>query len=215
MNFKQLIVDSGVKMYNSGLTVETWGNISARDPETNLIYLTPSGMAYDGIVPEDIVVMNLNGEIVEGERVPTIETSMHIGIYNARPEVNAVIHTHPIYSMVFACQGKDIPLVTDEAAQMLGDTCKTTKYALPASQELADEVIKALGKKANSCLINSHGAVCVGNNMEGAFRVTTVLEVTAQILYMVESTGCKPLGITQENVEAMQYFVAHKYGQVK
>lgn len=215
MDYKQLVVDSGKKMYNSGLTVATWGNISFRDPETGLIYLTPSGMNYNTMVKDDIVVMDINKKIVEGNRVPTIETPMHLGIYKSRFDVNAVMHTHPIYSMVYATQGKTIPMITDEAAQMLGDVCRCTKYQLPGSQELADEVVRTLGQKANSCLINSHGALCVGADVEAMFRVSTVLEVTAQIYYLVQSSGNEPLGISPENVKAMQYFVAHKYGQVK
>ena len=123
-----------------GLTVETWGNISARDPETGLVYLTPSAMQYDTITVDDVVVAELDGKIVQGTRKPTIETGMHLAVYRARKDVNAVIHTHPTYSMVYSCQGKDIPLFMDEAAQLMGDTCHTTPYALPGSQELADAV---------------------------------------------------------------------------
>ena len=162
MNYKKLIVDSGKRMAGSGLTVETWGNISVRDSETGLVYLTPSAMLYDTIVEDDVVVCTLDGKIVEGTRKPTIETEMHLSVYRNRAEVNAVIHTHPLYSMVYAAQGKDIPLIIDEAAQIMGDVCRCTEYALPGSQELADNCVKALGEKANSCLIHSHGAVCVG-----------------------------------------------------
>ena len=110
MNYKKLIVDSGKRMAGSGLTVETWGNISVRDSETGLVYLTPSAMLYDTIVEDDVVVCTLDGKIVEGTRKPTIETEMHLSVYRNRAEVNAVIHTHPLYSMVYAAQGKDIPL---------------------------------------------------------------------------------------------------------
>ena len=161
MNYKKLIVDSGKRMAGSGLTVETWGNISVRDSETGLVYLTPSAMLYDTIVEDDVVVCTLDGKIVEGTRKPTIETEMHLSVYRNRAEVNAVIHTHPLYSMVYAAQGKDIPLIIDEAAQIMGDVCRCTEYALPGSQELADNCVKALGEKANSCLIHYHGAVCV------------------------------------------------------
>ena len=121
MNYKKLIVESGKRMAGSGLTVETWGNISIRDPETGLVYLTPSAMLYDTIVEDDVVVCKLDGTVVEGKRKPTIEKDMHLSIYQNRKEVNAIIHTHPLYSMVYASQGKDIPLVIDEAAQALGD----------------------------------------------------------------------------------------------
>ena len=98
MNYNKLIVESGKRMSGSGLTVETWGNISYRDPETQLVYLTPSAMLYDTIVEDDVVVCKLDGTVVEGTRKPTIETDMHLSIYRNREDVNAIIHTHPIYS---------------------------------------------------------------------------------------------------------------------
>ena len=215
MNYKQLIVESGKRMSGSGLTVETWGNISFRDKETGLVYLTPSAMLYDTIVEDDVVVCRLDGTIVEGERKPTIETEMHLSVYRNREDVNAIIHTHPIYSMVYAAQGKDIPLIIDEAAQILGDVCRCADYALPGSAELAENCVKALGERSNSCLIHSHGAVCVSGDMDGAFKTAKVLEVTAQIYYMIEATGGKPAGISEENIKAMQDFVKNSYGQGK
>ena len=213
MNFKKLIVDSGLRMLNSGQTVETWGNISFRDKEKNLVYLTPSGMDYSIITEEDIVVCDLEGNIIEGKRTPTIEKDLHLGVYRARPEVNAVVHTHPIYSTVFSCAGEDIPLIIDEAAQTLGSVIKTAPYALPGSQELADNCSKALGREANACLLMSHGAVCVGETMDAAFKVSTVLEVTAQIYYMVKTMGKECIKISDNNIAAMMDFVKNVYGQ--
>ena len=215
MDYRSLIVESGKRMSHSGLTVETWGNISYRDPETGLVYLTPSGMNYDTIVEDDIVVLDLDGNRVRGKRRPTIETGMHLGIYKARPEINAVIHTHPLYSMVYACKAEPIPLFMDEAAQMLGDVVRPSEYALPGTPEMAEAVIKVLGKKAMSCLVRSHGAVCLGQDMETAFKVCTVLEVTAHIYQMIQATGGAPAEMTQENIDAMQNFVKYHYGQVE
>ena len=215
MDYRELIVQSGLRMADSGLTVETWGNISARDPETGLVYMTPSAMKYDTITVDDVVVCDLDGNTVQGTRKPTVEKDMHLSIYRARKDVNAVIHTHPTYSMVYSCQGKDIPLFIDEAAQTLGDTCHTTPYALPGSQELADGVVTALGEKSNACLIRSHGAVAVGGDMDGAFRTCTVLEIAARILYMIEATGGKPAPISDENIAIMQDFMKNHYGQGK
>ncbi|MFA9464156.1 MAG: class II aldolase/adducin family protein [Velocimicrobium sp.] len=215
MNYRKLIVENGLRMLESGLTVATWGNISCRDSKTGLVYMTPSAMDYKTITEEDVVVCSLDGTIVEGIRKPTIEKDLHLSIYRARGEVNAVVHTHPIYSMIYSCQGKDIPLIIDEAAQALGDVCKSTNYALPGSPELAKECVKALGNEANSCLLHSHGAVCIGDNMDGAFKVATVLEATAQIYYMIESTSGKAVVISNENVMAMKDFVKNYYGQGK
>lgn len=213
MNYRELLVESGKKMYSSGLTVGTWGNISARDPETGLIYLTPSGMAYNTITPDDIVVMNSKAELVEGHRTPTVEKLLHIGVYNKRDDVNAVIHTHPIYSQVFACLNEDIPPVIDESAQILGGTVKCAKYALPGTADLANEVVKALGD-GFACLLANHGALCVGSNMDAAFLVCTVLEMTAQIDYMARCIG-EPKVISDDKVKAMRDFLLHVYGQRK
>lgn len=213
MNYKKLIVDSGLRMLRGGYTVETWGNISARDPETNLVYLTPSGMDYTTIQEEDIVVLDLEGNIVEGHRKPSIELDLHLHVYQSRPEVQAVVHTHPIYSTVFSCCGEDIPMVIDEAAQVLGDVCRTAKYGLPGSKELAENCVEALGETGNACLLRSHGAVCVGKNMDTAFKVCKVLEVTAQIYQLIRSMGANYLPIPQQYIDAMWDFAQNHYGQ--
>ena len=159
MNEKTLLIQSGKKLLHEGFTVETWGNISLRGAD-GLVYITPSGMDYDTCTEEDIVVMDLEGHVVEGSRVPSIEHGLHRAVYAARPEVNAIVHTHPIYSTVFSAMGESIPLLIDEAAQALGDQVRTAPYALPGTDELARACAEALGQKANACLLQSHGAVC-------------------------------------------------------
>lgn len=212
MDYKKLLVDSGKRMVASGLTVETWGNISARDPETGLVYLTPSGMPYDTITEDDIVVMNEKGETVEGFRRPTIEWEMHLEIMRRRSDVNAIIHTHPVYSQVFGLLHEDIPPVIDEAAQSLG-TVRCAEYGLPGSHELAMNAADAIGEKGHACLIANHGAVCAGADMEKAFRVCKVLEMTAQIYCMARAIG-NPVPESPETVAA-QLELLKDYGQPK
>ena len=211
MNYKRFLIDACLRMIGSGLTVETWGNISVRDPETGYVYLTPSGMPYDTIVEDDIVVMDLDGNRIEGERKPTIEHAMHLGIMRNRPDVNAVVHTHPVYSQVFALLHENIPPVIDEAAQILGDEVRVTEYALPGSPEMAENAIKALGNDA-ACLLANHGAVAVGKDMDAAFKVCTILEMTSQIYYMARCIG-EPKHIDADKVAFMKDFVANHYGQ--
>lgn len=211
MNYKRFLIDACLRMVNSGLTVETWGNISVRDPETGYVYLTPSGMPYDTLVDDDIVVMDVDGNRIEGDRKPTIEYAMHLGIMKRRPDVNAVVHTHPVYSQVFALLHENIPPVIDEAAQILGGEVKVTEYALPGSPEMAANAIEAIGDEA-SCLLANHGAVAVGKDMDAAFRVCTVLEMTSQIYYMARCIG-NPLPIDDDKVAYMKDFVANHYGQ--
>lgn len=212
MNEKTLLIESGKKLLHEGFTVETWGNISVRG-EDGLVYITPSGMDYDTCTEDDIVVMTLDGTVVDGHRVPSIENGLHRAVYAARPDVNAIVHTHPIFSTVFSAMGENIPLIIDEAAQALGDEVRTAPYALPGTDELAQNCAAALGEKANACLLQSHGAVCVGRDMKSAFKTARVLEMTAEIYYRIRSVGGKFIPISPENIAAMQDFVAHRYGQ--
>ena len=157
--------------------------------------------------------MTLDGTVVGGHRVPSIENGLHRAVYAVRPDVNAIVHTHPIFSTVFSAMGENIPLIIDEAAQALGDEVRTAPYALPGTDELAQNCAAALGEKANACLLQSHGAVCVGRDMKSAFKTARVLEMTAEIYYRIRSVGGKFIPISPENIAAMQEFVAHRYGQ--
>lgn len=215
MDYKQLIVDAGLRLIGSGMTVATWGNISARDPETDLVYLTPSGMDYASVTRDDIVVCDYSGDIKEGARKPTIEKDLHIEIYKARKDINAIVHTHAVDSTTFACMGRDIPVITDEAAQVLGGPVKCAEYALPGTLDLAANGVKALGAEGMACLLQSHGAVCLGTDMNEAFKVSKVLEMTALIYYRVISAGEKPLMIPEDKVAFMRDFMKNHYGQKK
>ena len=214
MDCRKIVVQAGRRMLHSGLTVETWGNISVRDPETGLVYLTPSAMPYDKLMPWDIVAMRSDGSVAKGSRKPTVESGMHLGIYRARPDIGAVIHTHPVYSTVFGVLHRPIPPVIDEAAQVLGGTVQVTEYALPGTAELAANVVKTLGERGAACLIANHGAVCVGKNIDAAFKACEVLEMTAQIYRMALEIGT-PNVISEGNVAYMKDFMEHHYGQAK
>jgi len=210
--YRKLIVDAGLRMLRSDLTVETWGNISARDPRTNLVYLTPSAMRYDIIREDDIVVVKSDGTVMESSRKPTIEMELHLGIYRARPDINAVVHTHPVYSQVFAVLREDIPPVIDEAAQILGGVVRCAAYALPGSPELAKNCVEAIGEKGRACLLANHGAVCAGVDMDNAFRVAAVLEMTAHIYQLARVIG-KPVILGEELVKTMHDFAYNRYGK--
>ena len=210
-NFRRIILQAGKAMQKKDLTVETWGNISVRDPETGKIFLTPSGMPYDTLEEDDIVVLNENGDIVEGRRKPSVEKMLHVRIYQSRSDVNAILHTHPVDSTVFAVLHESIPVVTDEIAQAIGGSIDCAEYGLPGSMELAENVQKALGNK-QACLMANHGAVCVGKDISECFKVAEVLETGARIYARALSIG-KPHVIPDDKVAWMRDFAVNKYGQ--
>ncbi len=219
MNYKAALVEAGKAMLQKGLTVETWGNLSLRDPETERVYLTPSAMPYEAITEEDVVVTGLHGELLEGRRKPTVEAGLHQAVYRARPEIQAVVHTHPVWSLVFAVLHWPIPPIIDEAAQVLGGAVRCAEYALPGTEALAQNAVSALGKEGMACLLANHGAVCLGADMAGAFKTAAVLEMTAQV-YQLSLTAAGRFGkpvmpLQKKDVNALRNFMLHHYGQGK
>ena len=212
MDFRQRLIEAGKQMLEKKLTVETWGNLSLRDPETGLIYLTPSAMAYHTIAPEDVAVVDPDGNLCAGRRKPTIEMGLHLELYRTRPEINAIIHTHPVSSQVFAVLHRPIPPIIDEAAQVLGGTVPVAQYGLPGTKELADNVAAAMVGRHRACLMANHGAVCVGESMEQAFKVCAVLEMTAEIYQRALTLG-QPHILSDELVDEMWDFANNRYGK--
>lgn len=210
MNYKQMIIEAGIEMEKKDLTVETWGNISLCD-ENGKIYLTPSGMPYNTLKEEDVCVLDMNGNILEGERKPSVEKMLHVLIYQRRKDVHAILHTHPLSSTIFGVLHQNIPVITDEMAQAIGGEVKCAEYALPGSIELAQNANEALGN-VQAVLLANHGAVCVGKDMKECFKVATVLESAAEIYAKALAIG-KPVTIAKENVDWMRDFALYHYGQ--
>lgn len=209
--WKKIIVDTGRRLYKQDLTIGTWGNISVRDPETDLIYIKPSGLEYEKIKTADIVVLNRKGEIVEGSKKPSIETTMHLAIYNARIDVGAIIHYHPVYSSVLAVTGLSLPGISEDFVQLVGDKVECAQYGLPGSQELAKNAVMALGHRKAVFLLN-HGTLSVGKDIQEALKVCAVVEKTAHIYILSKNIGECRL-IPEEDIERMQNFAKKFYGQ--
>lgn len=211
IDLKKIVVDTGLTMLQEGLTVGTWGNFSVRDPESGLIYITPSGMNYHDIQTDDIVVLDSSLNIVDGFRVPSIEKVMHVAVYNARADVNAVIHTHSLYSTVLGVNGMELPGISEDFVQIVGDKMVCSEYELPGTPELASNAVKGLGSR-NGVLLPNHGTLMVGPDMPTALTICHVVEKTAHIYIMATSIGTPNL-ISMEDIKAMQDFARTKYGQ--
>ena len=211
--YKELIVDTGIEMLRTGITVGTWGNISARDPETGLIYISPSGMEYEKIRTRHVVVINTELETIEGLAEPSIEKQMHVEVYIRRDDVNAVIHTHPTFSTVFGVVNNPLPAVSEDFAQIVGAEVQVASpYALPGTEELAETAVKALGT-ANAVLLPGHGALAVGRDMKTALKVSHVLEKNARIYLYARLLGGEIRLFKTDEIKAMQDFAGNVYGR--
>ncbi|MEN3042111.1 MAG: class II aldolase/adducin family protein [Fervidobacterium sp.] len=194
---------------DAGFTKGTWGNISLRCNE--LIYITPSGYPYDILKPEEIVVVDLSGEKLYGKLNPSSELALHIQIYKSREDVQAIIHTHPVYSTIVSLITNEIPPLVEDGVMILGECLKVSDYALPGTWELAKNATKALGK--NNCVfLQNHGLVCVGENLQEAFVATQVAEKTAQI-YVESLKAGNPRIIPQEHAKLLREKYLTSYRQ--
>ena len=192
------------QMHERGLVVGTSGNVSQRFREPDgreLVAITPSGRHYDTMEAEDIVLVDMEGQRVEGELAPSIENIMHLGIYRARKKVCAVIHTHAVFGSTIAVTGKDIPLLLDDQVTLLGGEIKVAAYALPGSPELAKNAVAALGIR-NAVVLANHGTLTVGRNLREAFNNCELLEKTARVYVLAMGMGTlRPVPADMAEVE--------------
>jgi len=210
---KELIVSTGVEMIKTGITVGTWGNISYRDPETDYMYISPSGMDYMKVKTDHVVVMDLDLNIIEGEAEPSIEKHMHVAVYKARPDAHAVIHTHPTFSTIFGVAGLPLPAVSEDFVQIVGEEIAiASPYALPGTPELGEVAVKGLGKNG-AVLLPGHGALIAAANMPMALKISTVLEKNAQIYLYAKLLGNGIRLFSREEIDAMQNFAKNHYGK--
>ncbi len=204
------VCSTAQSMYHSGLVAGTWGNISARIDEDYMV-ITPSGMNYDSLCPEDMVVVDMNTLEYEGNLKPSIEAIVHSAVYKDRPEVNGLMHTHSTYALTVAAARKTIPPICDDQVQILGGEVRLAAYTMPGTKEMAGEVVKALRERAGA-LIANHGAITVGRTLAEAYTGSQVLEKTAMVYINCQSIG-GGVEISQEDIKFFHDFFMNKYGQ--
>lgn len=176
---KQLVIRAGKELVKSGLIARTWGNISARISENEFV-ITPSGRSYEGLTPEDIVAVGLDGSF-SGEIKPSSEKGVHAAIYELRPAVNFVIHTHQTNASALGVLGGDVTDIVSygrDVSAILGETVPTADYGRNASERLKRNVAAAVASQpgCTAALMRYHGAVCFGASYEDAFRSAYLLE---------------------------------------
>ena len=182
MNEKSQVADIAREMANLDLVTGSSGNVSMRMPnnKSGHMAITPMGIHYSELEDQDIVVVDKELESMEDSGIPSSESLLHLGIYSARPDVNAVIHTHSTFSSVAALSSGGIPPILDEMVIYIGGSIEVSEYAFPGSEELAKNVCEALGDK-NAALISNHGAVTVGSDLREALNVSILMERIAEI----------------------------------
>ena len=185
------VVHAAKSMAKDGLSSGSFGNVSAADREHNLLAITPSGVLYDTMQPEDICLLHLDGSAVKGvtnQYKPSSELPMHCAVYAARPDCNAILHTHSAYCTAYASTGKTLGPIIGEMGMLAPGDIPLVAYQQPGSRALADKTAEAL-KEANGCLLANHGAVTASDTMERAYLLAQILEDGARAAVLAAQLG--------------------------
>jgi L-fuculose-phosphate aldolase len=195
---KEQIVAFGRKMLEAHLTTGTGGNLSIINREKGLIAISASGLHYLETTPDDVVVLDLKGNIVESARKPSSEFGFHLDIYKQRPDVNAIVHTHSVHATTVACLNMELPAV-HYLVGFSGRKVPLAPYATFGSQELADNITATIGNY-NAVLLANHGLVTVGAKIQNAFDAAEELELIAQIYIQALAVG-KPVILPDDEMD--------------
>ncbi len=209
---RQLVCDSGKRLLRSGYVSGTWGNISCRI-NAGFMAITPSGREYEGLKPEDMVIVNIYDLSYKGDLKPSGEMGLHAAIYRERPEINAVMHTHSPNASTVAASRREVPPILDDMAQIIGPSLRVAEYALPGTAKIIKATMKALSGR-NAALLANHGAICVGRDMEEAFVTCEIMEKSCRAFIEAQFLGGS---VPINGVEAwvMHEFYLKKYSRQK
>ena len=208
---KEELVALHLELPKHNLVVWTGGNVSARDPESGLVVIKASGVRYEDMRPEHMVVVDLEGKIVEGDFKPSSDTASHLYIYKHRPDVGGVVHTHSVYATAFAAVNKPIPVVLTAIADEFGGPIPCGGFALIGDEAIGKVVVDSIGKSP-AVLLKNHGVFTIGKNAKNAVKAAVMTEDNAKTVWMALQIGI-PDEIPAEDVEKLHYRYTHVYGQ--
>lgn len=210
-NLRTEVARYAKKMVESRLVRAAQGNLSIRDPESGLICITPSGMDYDLVSAEEIVVIDAQGEIVEGRHRPSVETPLHTLILRRRSDIHCVMHTHSPYATVFGVLYESLPMVLAESALCLGGNVPVAPYQMSGTPEFAELIAEVLGE-GNAVIWGNHGAMVVGPSLSATFSAAHALEDGAQVYALARQLGT-PVPLDPDEVTKLHAFWREHYAR--
>lgn len=207
---RQKLIQYGKKMVENNLTFSTGGNLSIRIDDRSFL-ITPSGMAYESLKERDLVVMTSEGQILKGDRKPSSEWHMHGAIYNARPEIKVLIHTHSPYVSVVSSLGEELPPISYLIASAGTRTVPLARYETFGTKELGEAAVEAMGD-CKAVMLANHGLIAGGDTLAQAFSLAQEIEFCAFMYVTALSTGKKINFISDDKMdEVIEKFKG--YGQ--
>ncbi len=208
---RQQLYELHLELPKNDLVRWTSGNVSARDPESGLVIIKPSGVRYDQMLPEHMVVLDLEGEIVEGDLKPSSDTASHLYIYRHREDVGGIVHTHSPYATAFAAANRPIPVYLTAIADEFGGPIPCAGFALIGGEEIGKMVIENIGNSP-AVLLKNHGIFAIGTGAEAAVKAAVMVEDAARTVWLALQIG-QPEEIRPEDVAKLHDRYTHVYGQ--
>ena len=208
---REQVIEYSLKLLSEGLTNGTAGNVSIFNREKGLVAISPTGVNYSELTPEMISIVDLDGKLIEGLK-PSSELEMHMILYRNREDVNAVIHTHPVYTTVLACLRQDLPAIDYMIAVTGATKVRCAEYASYGTKELAENAYKAMGSSLAVILAN-HGLTTAGKDIANAFNITVQVEYISNLYIKARNIG-EPIILPDNEMNSMlERFKT--YGQIK
>jgi L-ribulose-5-phosphate 4-epimerase len=207
---RETVWKCNLELPKNDLVKMTSGNVSGRDPASGLVVIKPSGYSYEEMTPSHMVVVDLDGHVVEGALKPSTDTDAHLYVYRHRPDVLGMVHTHSPYATTFAVIGQPIPACLTASA-MLGGEIPLGGYAPIGGEEIGKAIIEKIGR-ARAIIMQNHGVFTIGSSAQEATKMAVEVEEIAKITYMAMMLG-KPILLEQEQIDYMVNLYQHDYGQ--
>lgn len=205
MNLKELkyeLLETAKSSYNLGLVAGTSGNVSVYDNETDNMVITPSSIPYDTMTLEDLVVLKLDGTIIEGYNNPSSEWKMHAQVYKERKDIKCVLHTHSPYATAFAVCQEKIPVILIEMVPFIGGDVPVAKFGMPGTESIGIEALSVL-KDRKACLLSNHGTLAIGETINKALTSSIYLEDAAKIYHIAKNAGNVKV-LSEKEINAMR-----------
>jgi L-ribulose-5-phosphate 4-epimerase len=208
---RAVVCDLNAELPRHSLVAWTSGNVSARDLETGFVVIKPSGIRYKDLTPESMVVVDLDGKVIEGKLKPSSDTFAHVYVYRHRPDVNGVVHTHSTFATAWAAAGKPIPAVLTAICDEFGGPVPIGAYAKIGGDEIGREIVRSIGSSP-AILMKNHGVFTVGKTPEAAVKAAVMVEDVARTVFYAMQLG-QPDEIPVEEVARAHRRYLEEYGQ--
>ena len=210
---RALVSDLHAELPRWGLVVWTAGNVSQRLTTADLFVIKPSGVSYDDLTPESMVVCDLDGNLVDGDRSPSSDTAAHAYVYKHMPEVGGVVHTHSTYATAWAARGEPVPCVLTMMGDEFGGDIPVGPFALIGDDSIGRGIVETLrDSRSPAVLMQNHGPFTIGKDARAAVKSAAMVEEVARTVHVARQLG-EPIPIPQHHVDALYSRYQHVYGQ--